>query len=36
VWPFKFAMPLAAALLLLQGFSELLKSIHAARKGVWL
>jgi TRAP-type mannitol/chloroaromatic compound transport system permease small subunit len=36
VWPFKFAMPLAAALLLLQGVSELLKSIHAARKGVWL
>jgi TRAP-type mannitol/chloroaromatic compound transport system permease small subunit len=36
VWPFKFALPLATALLLLQGLSELLKSVHAARKGEWL
>jgi len=35
VWPFKFVLPLATALLLLQGISELLKSIHAARKGEW-
>jgi TRAP-type mannitol/chloroaromatic compound transport system permease small subunit len=35
VWPFKFALPLATALLLLQGISELMKSIHAARKGQW-
>jgi TRAP-type mannitol/chloroaromatic compound transport system permease small subunit len=36
VWPFKFVLPLATLLLLLQGVSELLKSIHAARKGEWL
>jgi len=36
VWPFKFAMPLAAALLLIQGLSEMLKSIHAAMKGEWV
>ena len=35
VWPFKFVLPLATALLLLQGISELLKSVHAARKGEW-
>jgi TRAP-type mannitol/chloroaromatic compound transport system permease small subunit len=35
VWPFKFALPLATALLLLQGVSELAKSLHAARKGKW-
>ena len=36
VWPFKFTMPLATALLLIQGFSEFLKSVYAARRGVWL
>ena len=36
VWPFKFTLPLATAFLLLQGISELLKSIHAARKGEWI
>lgn len=36
VWPFKFTMPLATALLLIQGVSELLKSVYAARKGHWL
>jgi len=36
VWPFKFSMPLAAALLLIQGLSEMLKSIHAAMKGEWV
>ena len=30
VWPFKFVMPLSAALLLVQGLSEFLKSIQAA------
>lgn len=35
VWPFKFVLPLATLLLLLQGVSELLKSIHAARRGEW-
>ena len=35
VWPFKFAMPLAAALLLLQGLSEILKSAYAAATGKW-
>jgi TRAP-type mannitol/chloroaromatic compound transport system permease small subunit len=36
VYPFKGVMPLATALLLLQGVSEFLKSIHAALKGEWL
>jgi TRAP-type mannitol/chloroaromatic compound transport system permease small subunit len=36
VWPFKLVLPLATVLLLLQGVSELLKSIHAARKGEWI
>ena len=36
LYPFKFVMPVAAGLLLLQGVSELLKSWHAARKGEWL
>jgi len=36
IYPFKFVMPLATAMLLLQGLSEFLKSLHAARKGEWL
>jgi len=36
LYPFKAVLPLSAALLLLQGVSELLKSIHAARRGEWL
>ncbi|WP_442594462.1 TRAP transporter small permease subunit [Parapusillimonas sp. JC17] len=36
VWPFKLTMPLATALLLIQGVSELLKSGYAARRGKWL
>lgn len=36
VYPFKFVMPLATALLLLQGFSELMKSIYAALRGKWI
>lgn len=36
VWPFKLVLPLATMLLLLQGISELVKSVHAARKGEWI
>lgn len=36
VWPFKLTMPVATALLLIQGVSEFLKSIYAARRGKWL
>lgn len=36
VYPFKLAIPLATALLLLQGLSEFMKSVWAARKGEWL
>jgi TRAP-type mannitol/chloroaromatic compound transport system permease small subunit len=35
VYPFKGMMPLATLLLLLQGVSEFLKSVHAALKGEW-
>ena len=35
VYPFKFVIPLTAALLLLQCLSELLKSVWAARTGEW-
>jgi TRAP-type mannitol/chloroaromatic compound transport system permease small subunit len=35
VWPFKFVIPLTAAMLLLQSISELIKSLHAARTGTW-
>ncbi|HEX5766962.1 MAG TPA: TRAP transporter small permease subunit [Burkholderiales bacterium] len=33
LWPLKACIPLAAALLLLQGISELVKSLHAALTG---
>ncbi|MCC6468691.1 MAG: TRAP transporter small permease subunit [Alphaproteobacteria bacterium] len=33
VYPFKFVMPLSTALLLLQGLSELIKSLHAGLTG---
>jgi TRAP-type mannitol/chloroaromatic compound transport system permease small subunit len=33
--PVKSALPLGIALLILQGFSELFKAIHAGRKGRW-
>jgi TRAP-type mannitol/chloroaromatic compound transport system permease small subunit len=33
VYPFKFVLPLATALLLLQGLSELIKSVHAGITG---
>lgn len=36
VYPFKAVMPVATALLLLQGLSELMKSLYAALKGEWL
>jgi TRAP-type mannitol/chloroaromatic compound transport system permease small subunit len=36
VYPFKGVLPAAMLLLLLQGFSEFLKSMHAAIKGEWL
>ena len=36
VYPFKFVIPLTAALLLLQTVSEFLKSLWAARTGEWL
>ncbi len=35
VYPFKFVIPLTAALLILQSVSELLKSLWAARTGDW-
>jgi TRAP-type mannitol/chloroaromatic compound transport system permease small subunit len=36
LWPVKAVVPLTALLLLIQGVSELLKSLHAARTGVEL
>lgn len=36
LYPMKAALPLSAALLLLQGTSELLKSLYAAKRGEWL
>lgn len=36
LWPFKFVVPLACVLLLIQGVSELIKSIYMARTGVEL
>jgi TRAP-type mannitol/chloroaromatic compound transport system permease small subunit len=35
LYPFKTVLPVTAALLLLQGISEFLKSVHAARTGRW-
>jgi TRAP-type mannitol/chloroaromatic compound transport system permease small subunit len=35
VYPFKTVIPVTAALLLLQGVSEFIKSIRAARRGHW-
>jgi TRAP-type mannitol/chloroaromatic compound transport system permease small subunit len=35
IYPFKTVIPVAAALILLQGVSEFIKSIHAWKKGVW-
>ena len=36
IYPLKFVMPATCVLLLLQGVSELLRSIHAARTGEWI
>lgn len=36
LWPFKFVVPLACLLLLIQGVSELLKSIYMVRTGIEL
>jgi TRAP-type mannitol/chloroaromatic compound transport system permease small subunit len=36
LWPFKTVVPITALLLLIQGVSELLKSLHAARTGEFL
>lgn len=36
LWPFRAVVPLTAALLFLQGISELLKSLWAARTGILL
>ncbi len=33
LWPFKAVIPIACAFLMIQGVSELLKSLHAARTG---
>lgn len=36
LYPFKTVIPLSALLLIIQGVSEFLKSLHAARRGEWL
>jgi len=36
LWPFKGVVPLAALLLLIQGVSEMIKSVYAARLGIEL
>jgi TRAP-type mannitol/chloroaromatic compound transport system permease small subunit len=36
IWPLKAVLPASCVLLLIQGTSELLRSIHAARTGEWI
>jgi len=36
LYPFKTVIPVTAVLLLVQGVSELLKSVYAAKRGEWL
>jgi len=36
IYPFKTVIPVTAFLLLVQGVSELLKSVYAAKRGEWL
>ena len=36
LWPFKYIVPLACLLLMIQGFSEFLKSFYMARTGIEL
>ena len=35
LWPARLSMPMGAAFLLIQGVSEMLKCVHAIRKGRW-
>ena len=35
VWPFKFFIPIAASLMMLQGFAEIIRAIQAIRDGAW-
>jgi TRAP-type mannitol/chloroaromatic compound transport system permease small subunit len=35
VWPFKFVIPIAGALMLLQGLAEIIRCVQAVRTGVW-
>jgi TRAP-type mannitol/chloroaromatic compound transport system permease small subunit len=35
IYPFKAVIPVAAALILIQGVSEFIKSLHAWKKGEW-
>jgi len=35
IYPFKAVIPLTAAMLLIQGFSEFIKSVYAWKKGEW-
>ena len=36
LWPFKMVIPLTCLLLLIQGVSETIKSVYAARTGIEL
>jgi TRAP-type mannitol/chloroaromatic compound transport system permease small subunit len=36
LWPMKMAIPIGTGLLLVQGFSELLKCLWAVKRGTWL
>lgn len=36
IYPFKMVLPITAVLLMVQGVSELVKSVHAALRGEWL
>jgi TRAP-type mannitol/chloroaromatic compound transport system permease small subunit len=36
IYPLKFALPLSTFLLLMQGVSEFLRSVHAAQTGEWI
>jgi TRAP-type mannitol/chloroaromatic compound transport system permease small subunit len=36
IWPYKGVLPLGAALIIIQGVSELIKCYHAYRRGEWL
>jgi TRAP-type mannitol/chloroaromatic compound transport system permease small subunit len=35
IYPFKAVIPLTAAMLLIQGVSEFIKSVYAWKKGEW-